>query len=154
MPESTRDDRSLERHTGANALLKFDDGGGYKEIPVTDVSWTRDYSVEEVQHSGSMKPTLATTEIRFNGSFEYQGQNPEVLQAINVSEEGGPIEHNRPVRGTLTIKEFNHDDNDQEEVTITFKRVISTGVDRESPSDDVSSVSVDWEAEDMMVINH
>lgn len=153
MPEVTRDDRSLERHTGANALLKFDDGEGYKEIPVTDVSWTRDYSMEEVQHNGSMNPTLATTEIRYNGSFDYQGQNPEAMEVI-MHGENSAVQRNRPVRGTLTIKEYNHDNNDEQVQTITFKRVIITSVDRDVPADDVSSTSMDWEAEDMIVTNH
>ena len=152
MPEDTRTDRSLERHTGADALIKFDDGeDGYKEFPVTNVDWTRDYDMADIQHNGSLKPTLSTTGIRYDGSFEYEGQNPEALQTFSITGEDAGIERDRPVRGTLTIKEFNHDDQDEEVQTITFKRVLITNTNRDLPSDDVSSTSWDWEAEDMTV---
>ena len=151
MPEDTRTNRSHERHTGADALIKFDDGEGYKEFPVTNVDWTRDYDMADIQHNGSLKPTLSTTGIRYDGSFEYEGQNTSALETFSITDEGGIIEQDRPVRGTLTIKEYNHDDNDEEVRTITFERVLITNTNRDLPADDVSSTSFDWEAENMTV---
>lgn len=165
--EATRTDDSLERHTGADSKLKWkitdagvDGGDKYYEVPVTNFQWTRDYSTEQIQHNGSMKPTLGTTEIRFSGSFEYTGQNPELLQHLmhssnlgkydtGGSDNIGSIEDNRPIRGTLTHKEYNHDKPDEVEATITFRRVLITSHDRDVGSGDTSSSSFDWEAEDM-----
>lgn len=154
MPEETRNNRSLERHTGADALIKFDDGSGYVRFPVTSVDWSRDYSMEEIQHDGSMKPTLATTNIRYSGSFEYTGQNPEALETVAYSGEDAAVEQDRPVRGTLTIKEFNHDDADDKVQTITFQRVLVSSTGRDLPSDGTSSTSFDWAAENMTITNH
>lgn len=168
--EHTRDPdepegRSLERHTGADALLKLtpdddalDDDSSY-EIPVTNVSWTRDYTFEEIQHNGSLSPTLSTSEIRYNGSFEYEGQNPEMIEKFMHSPLGDAdttssttIDRNRPVRATLTIKEFNHSDGETVEATVTFERVLITSNDRDLTVGDASTTSFDWEAEDMTYI--
>jgi len=155
MPTETRSDRSHERHTGAHSLLKFDagDGNGYYEIPVTDVSWTREYNTTDIQHNDDMNPTIATTGIRYNGSFEYQGQNITALEKLIETSSDSNIQENRPIRGTLTVKEYNHDD-DSLVSTVTFKRVIVTNNERSLPSDDVSSSSFDFEAEDMTITNH
>lgn len=154
MPEETRTNRSLERHTGADSLLKFDTGEGFQRFPVTSVDWSRDYSMEEIQHDGSMKPTLATTEIRYSGSFEYTGQNPEALLAVSQSAEDGPVEQDRPVRGTLTLKEYNHDSNDDTVQTITFQRVLVSSTSRDLPSDGTSSTTFDFNAEDMTITDN
>jgi len=153
MPTKTRDDKSLERHTGASSLLKFDSGDGYVEIPITNVSWTRDHNTNDLQHNGSMKPTITTTGVRYNGSFEYDGQNPELLdQFLQTDGSGnGSIHDGRPTRGTLTINEYNHDDTDAQEQTVTFKNVVPTSFNRDLPSDGSSSTSVDFEAEDMLI---
>jgi len=153
MPENTRSNRSLTRHTGADALLKFEAGDGYKEIPVSNTSWTKEYSTNDPQHSGSLKPTMTTTGIRYSGSFEYDGQNPNALDAISVRQEDGVVEQDRPARGTLTIQEYNHDNNDDKVLTVTFVRVLVTNVNRDLPADGSSSTSVDWSAEDMIQTN-
>lgn len=156
MPTNTRDDRSLERHTGADAILKFTIEDGEEEtqyeVPVTNFSWTRDYTTEEVQHNGSLNPTLTTSEIRYNGSFEYEGQNPSVLTKLLQSQAtGGSVNRNRPQRATITMKEYNHDDGDKVEMTVQFKRCLVTSNDRDITSGDVSNTSFDWEAEDMSI---
>ena len=154
MPEETRTNRSLERHTGSDGLLKFDTGDGFKRFPISNVSWTRDIGTNEVQHDGSLKPTLTTTDIRYSGSFEYSGQNPDALLSVNQTEEGGSIEQDRPVRGTLTIKEYNHDANGQTVQTVSFKRVLVTSTNRELPADGSSSTSFDFNAEDMIITDN
>lgn len=156
-PTRTSSDRTYERHTGADGLLKFepDEGenaGTYLEIPVTSVDWAREYSTEDVQHNGTQSPTLTTTGIRYNGSFEYEGQNPDLMDALTLRDESLDHRRNRPIRGTLTLKEYEHDDGDTTVVTITFKRVLITNISRDYPADGVTSATIDWEAEDMIVV--
>lgn len=155
MADSTRTNDSLERHTGASSLLKFNDGTGYVEIPVTNVSWTRDHNTNDLQHNGTMKPTITTTGVRYSGSFEYDGQNPDLIDAfLQTNDEGnGSIHDGRPTRGTLTINEYNHDQNGTVVQTVTLKNVMPTSFNRDLPSDGSSSTSVDFEAEDMMIMN-
>jgi len=152
---STPEGRALERHTGADARLKInpDDPAagdiGEFEVTVTNVTWTRDYTFEEIQHNGSLEATLSTSEIRYNGSFEYEGQNPDVIDTLMHSETGQIIDRNRPVRFTLTVKEYDHDDGETVNATITFERVLITSNDRDLTPGDVSSTTFDWEAETM-----
>lgn len=139
-------DRSLERHTGNDAKLKWDSGDGMVEIDVTDVSWDRDHTMEEVQHNGSLNPTLTVTELRYSGSFDYEGQNPDALADLVVTQ--GSAREKQPTRGTLTIREYEHD-SEEKNVVYTFRRVQISNISRDYPADGVSSTSVDWEAEDM-----
>lgn len=139
-------DRSLERHTGHDAKLKWDAGDGFTEIPVTNVSWDREHTNNDVQHNGSLSPTMTTTGIRYSGSFEYSGQNPDILTNLIVSE--GEARAGSGVRGILSIREYNHD-TEEKEVTYTFRRVKINNMSRDLPSDGSSSTTVDWDAEEM-----
>ena len=166
--------RELERHTGADGYVKFDltdadldtssdsltgDYSGAIEIPVENIDWNRSFDTNDVQHNGSLAPTLTTTGVRFDGSFEYTGQNPDLMELMaRANTSAGPRKH-RPIRGTLTLIEHNHDglsgqgDTAAREQKITFSRVLITDVSRDYPSDDSTSVTVDWEAEDMTQSN-
>ena len=157
--------RKYERHTGADGLLKFDlnedyvtnsdldgDYSGFVEIPVTSVDWNRSFDTNDVQHNGSLSPTITTTGVRFDGSFEYTGQNPNLIQALAFRDGTAANRKQRPIRGTLTIIEHAHDTSENspdQEQKITFKRCLITDVNRDYPSDDSTTASVDWEAEDM-----
>lgn len=142
-------DRSLERHTGHDAKLKWDAGDGFTEVPVTNVSWDREHTNNDVQHNGSLTPTMTTTGIRYSGSFEYNGQNPDILTDLIVGE--GEARAGSGVRGTLTIREFNHDSGEKN-VVYTFLRVKINNISRDLPSDDSSSTTVDWDAEGMEIV--
>lgn len=161
---SGRSKRKLERHTGADGVVKFDlessdldtealglDSsitGGKFEIPVTNVDWNRSFDTNDIQHNGSQAPTITTTGVRFDGSFEYTGQNPNLLEALAARNDANNGREHRPIRGTLTIKETDAANNDQVQ-TITFKRCLLTDTTRDYPSDGSTTVTVDWEAEDM-----
>lgn len=179
--------RSLERHQGADAVLKvsFEDQqllnahiaenhpfvgeGGTYEIPITNVDWTKDFSHEEIQHNGGLEATLTTTEIRYSGSFEYEGQNPQVLNGLSVvaAKDGANvipnhIPDNRPVRFKMAVTEYNHDNlrstqsgqleasgQSVKEQTVIFKRVLISSNDRSISAGDSSTTSFDWSAESM-----
>lgn len=139
-------DRDYERHTGRDAKLKWQNADGeIKEFPVTSTDWSRDHTHEEIQHNGSLNPTLTTTELRYSGSFEYDGQNPGVLSELLYSND---TQDGRSVAGTLTVREYNHD-TDQKVVIYTFYRVKANSISRDNPADGVSSTTVDWDAENM-----
>lgn len=160
MAEQTREvgptsdgDRNLERHTGADSLLKVDieDGGTY-EVPISSVTYSRDYTLEEIQHNGSLNATLTTSEIRYSGSFEYNGQDPTIMKQLMHGEDASGsavIDRNRPKRSTITVREYDHDDGNKVVSTITFRNVMIDTNDRDLTVGDISSTTFDWQAEDM-----
>jgi hypothetical protein len=148
-----------ERQTGDKALLKFNPGGGETfEIQFSNVSWSRDIGTTEVQHNDSLKPTIATTDVRFSGSFEYQGTNfdaiNKLLYGVDVQQDDRIVrESSEPVRGTLTVKETVEDGTEVlDEYTYIFKGCVVTSNSRDIPSDDVTSTSYDWVAEDLLIL--
>lgn len=165
---SGREKRKLERHTGADGIVKFDleesdldtgtlglDGtitGSKLEIPVGNVDWNRSFETNDIQHNGDQTATITTTGVRFDGSFEYTGQNPNLMEMLTARNSANNGRKHRPIRGTLTIKETDAANNDKVQ-TITFKRCLLTDTTRDYPSDGSTSVTVDWEAEDMTSVN-
>lgn len=121
------------------------------EIPVTNVSWDREHTNNDIQHNGSLTPTLTTTGVRFSGSFEYTGQNPAILEDLVIAE--GEVRGNQGTRGTLTVREYNHD-TEEKNYTYSFARVQINNISRDLPSDGSSTTSVDWDAEDMSMVDH
>jgi len=148
-----------ERFTGQDAILKWEtptasnNAQSTYKIKISNVSWSRDVGTSDVQHNGSLKATKALTDIRFSGSFEYDGQAPDAINALmyglSGSDEHGDFESSQPARGTLTVKE--KDPEDSNTYVYTFKEVVVTSQSRDVPSDDVASTTMDWEAEDMIV---
>jgi len=143
-----------EHFTGQDATLTFKTDAGSAdaakkyEIPISNVSWSRDVGTSNVNNNNGLKATKVLTDIDFSGSFEYSGQNFEALNAFMYATEQGEHESSEPARGTMTIKEQGED---SEKYLYTFKRVIVTSEGRDVPSDGASSSSFDWEAEDMVL---
>jgi len=128
-----------ERHTGNDAIISIPDGN---DIPVSNVSWDQDVNTTEVQQ-GSLKPSIAITGLRYSGSFEYDGKN-ENLRGKLWRDDG------EPERVTMTVKEEPSRTGTGGR-TFTFTNVMVTGMSRDLPSDDVSSTSWDFVAEDLNV---
>lgn len=166
-------DKDLFRHTGSDAIIKFqatdalaesadgDVDDQIYEIPVTNVNWTSDYTHEEIQHNGSLSPTLAPSEIRYSGSFEWEGHNPKAMQLLTSPEAGNDVWHvdrMRPTRFKLTVREFNHggiveDSDDLTEQKATFLGCLAETVDRDLSAGEVSSTTIDFGAEKMYLWN-
>lgn len=135
-----------ERHTGADAIISV----AGQDIPVTNVSWDRDVNTSEVQQTGTggstsnpLKAAVVTTGLRYSGSFEYDGRNENLRSAL-WDDQGNPI------RFTLTVTEEPGEGGSGSR-TFTFEECIITGMSRDVPSDDVTSSSWDFSAEDMYV---
>lgn len=142
-----------KRHTGQDAILKV----GGRELPVSNVSWSRDVNTTEVQLNDSLKPSIAITGLRFTGSFDYDGKNEQFRKTVWETGSTDALERGEPVRyATLTVREAVSKDaslgaEGDEPRTVTFDRVVVTGESRDIPADDVSSTSYDWAAEDASV---
>lgn len=153
-----KDTAHQERVTGQDAVLKFSANGETYELPFENVSWSRDTESSSVQHNGTLKETKTTTAISFSGSFEYSGRNFDALNklvygAANIQDNRVVNESHEPVRGTLSVQETEYDDNNNKiTYTYTFKNVMVTSTGRDYPSGDFASTSIDWEAEDMVIM--
>lgn len=135
-----------ERHTGADAIISIPNGN---DIPVSNVSWDQDVNTTEVQHTGiggggnPLKAAIAITGLRYSGSFEYDGKNEDLRQQL-WEDDGTP----RYV--TMTVREEPGDGSTTSR-TFTFENVVVTGMSRDVPSDDVSSTSWDFAAENLTI---
>lgn len=136
-----------ERVTGQEATLKWGDS----EIPITNVSWSRDVDTSEVQHNDTLNPKILVTGLSYSGSFEYTGRQWDVMNDLVYQEESGVHSRGEPQRGTLTVKETKEDNGDIINFLYTFKGVIVTSQSRDLPADDSASSSWDFSAEDMHV---
>lgn len=161
MAKETRPQHSeAERHTGNDSVVKFEVNGTKYELPVTSVDWSRDENTNDIQHNDSLNPVIATTGLRYSGSFEYTGRNWDAMNKLihgvaNKNDDGDVVnQRNESVRGTLTVQETTTEDGQTYTYTYTFKRVKVTSNSRSVPSDDSSSSSYDWSAEDMIVLKN
>lgn len=138
------------RQSGQEAILKIPNEDG-EEVPVTNVSWDHDVNTSEVQYTDSLKPHHVVTGLRYSGSFEYDGSNEELRNKL--FHDGDEYhEPGEPVRMTMTVREEAGESGQTGHPrTFTFSNVIVTGMSRDVPSDDVSSSSFDWVAEDLEV---
>lgn len=154
MAESTN---HKPRTTGQDSLLKFKAGDTVYEIPISNVSWSRDTETSTTQHNKSLKASRVVTGVRFSGSFEHDGRNYDAMnKLVNGSSvaDGGTVttESHEPIRGTLTVTETETgEDGSTTTYEYTFTDCIVTSTSRDVPSDDIASTSYDWEAEDMIV---
>ena len=136
------------RVTGQEAVLKWGD----KEVAVTNVSWSREVDTTEVQHNDTLNPKILVTGLRFSGSFEYSGRNFDLQNALIHTQNTVTKQEGEPQRGTLAVEELSEDEDGNEVRYIyTFEDVVVTDQSRDMPSDDSSTTSWDWSAEDMRV---
>ena len=113
---------------------------GGMEVPITNATWDDEVQTNDVQHDTSLKPEYAVTGIRYSGSFDHDGSNPAVRNAARKS---GGLYKGHPER--LKIKIFEVDQK------VIFMRAIIGTTSRDRPSDDSTSQSYEFVAEDMDV---
>lgn len=138
--------------TGQEAILKI----GGQEFAITNVSYTKDVDTNEVQMNDSLTPRIAVTGLTFSGSFEHSGHNTELRKATEytkaeVGDGTGRQVHEamEPKRGTITINEHKSDGTMR---STTFEGVLVTSRSKDIPSDDSTSVTYDWVAESMSIV--
>jgi hypothetical protein len=150
------------RVTGQEAIIKIPSGGsGDNEIAVTNVSFDIEVNTSDVQTNQGHKPDIATTGLRYSGSFEYDGEQDKIRAKLFYSASDSnagadsAFEPGEPKRVTMTVKEEAPDGSSggsgNLSRTWTLDNVLVTGMSRDIPSDDVASTSWDFEAEDAYV---
>lgn len=131
-------------HTGQHAVLKFPPD---LEVPISNVDWERGVDTSQNRLNDSLKATNAITGMDYSGTFEYDGKNDDIRAAMwNDEDDNSPVIH-----ATMTVRETpsNQADADVGTRTYKFDTVIITGESRSIPSDDLSSTTYDWVAEDL-----
>jgi hypothetical protein len=145
MPEGPTVDPTA---TGQDAQLKV----AGKEVAVTNVSWTRDVSTNDIQLSDSLNPTHVTTGLRYNGSFEYDGRDYELTNALLRRTSSGEAQKNEPIETTLTVTEKPGVNSSKSgEFTYTFTNVKVSSQSRDLPADGSASTTWDFVADDLSV---
>jgi hypothetical protein len=132
---------------------KFKIGG--QQFAVTNVSYDREAETADVQLDDSLWPRNAITGLRASGSFEHDGANEDLRQAVEEDSGSGCKEAGQPkFLGTLVVKESGDSRTDPTECpglkTTRFEGVLVESRSKDSPSDDVTSMSYDFIAEKML----
>jgi len=142
------------RVTGQEAVVKIPNSAG-DEIAVTNVSFDIEVNTTDVQTDQSLRANIATTGLRYSGSFEYDGSQDKIrAKLFYTAGESSYHEAGEPKRVTMTVKEEQPDESANAATnarTWTLENVIVTGMSRDIPADDVASTSWDFEAEDAYV---
>jgi hypothetical protein len=154
------------RITGQEAIVKIPNSND-GEIAVTNVSFDIDVNTTDVQTNQGHKPDIATTGLRYSGSFEYDGEQDVIRNKLfysagdkdangdKIAGAGAPYDPGEPKRVNMTVKEEapagDGGDSGNLSRTWTLENVLITGMSRDIPSDDVASTSWDFEAEDAYV---
>lgn len=125
-----------QKEIGYDAVVTI---GGQSDVPVTNVSYSAEAETSETQFNTGMGQSIVTTGMTYSGSFEHEGSN-EALRSAVRNEEGLPAD---PTSIEITINEH--------ERTVTFSGVIISSRSKDIPSDDRTSESYDFVAEEMTI---
>lgn len=132
---------SSQKETGVDVTLQI---AGGDEIPVTNVSYTEEAETSEVQFNTAYTQDIAVTGISYSGSFEVTGRNNDLRD--QVWESGGETEGSVRPRYISNITII-----DGGGRAYTFQNVIITSHGKDSPSDDRSTESYDFQAEKLFI---
>lgn len=108
------------------------------EYAVTNVSYSAEAETSEQQFSTGMGQSIVTTGMSYSGSFEHTGSNEDLRSAVRQ-------DNGLPAAPDFTLKVEEH------ERTVIFRGVIISSRSKDVPSDDRTSESYDFVAEEMVV---
>lgn len=138
MPTGPQPDRPLrddkQKEIGYDSRLII----AGNEYAVTNVSYSVEAETSEQQFSTGMGQSIVTTGMSYSGSFEHTGSN-ELLRS-EIRQDNG-----LPASPDFTLKVEEH------ERTVIFRGVIISSRSKDVPSDDRTSESYDFVAEEMVV---
>lgn len=132
-------DYDEEREVGAETVLTIAGSDTVKDVPISNVSYDANVNTSSFQHNQDLYQANAITGVEYSGSFEHNGANSEVRQAIR-DDEGKPV---HPQNLTIRVQESNRQ--------VRFKRCIVESRSKDIPGDDVTSETYDFVAEVMKI---
>jgi len=125
-----------QKEIGHDAVITI---GSNTDVPLTNISYSVDAETSETQFGTGMGMSIVTTGMTYSGSFEHTGSNVNLQEEIR-DDEGLPED---PTNLEITIEEH--------ERTVTFTGVIVESRSKDIPSDDRTSESYDFVAEEMLI---
>jgi hypothetical protein len=112
---------------------------GNKSFPITSASYSEEADISEVSFNQDLTQTIAVTSVSYSGSFEHNGSNRALRDALYEAQSTGATSDIPSVLSTLIIKDS--------ETTYTFSNVLISSRSKDFPSDDRTSVSYDFVCE-------
>jgi hypothetical protein len=125
------------KEVGPNCKLEVPSG---TEVPVTNVSFSEEAETSEVQYTTGFNKDIAVTGVTFSGSFEISGN------AANIRELGW---ENASSSGTNTPKNIQTMVIKDQNTTYTFTDVLLNSHSKDIPSDDRTTQSFDFMAQNL-----
>jgi len=128
------------KEVGENCTLSLQGGD---EIPVSNVSFTEEANTSEVQYTDSFAQSIAVTGVTYSGSFEIPG-NANDTRDLGWDDGGGEDGTTLPnYIGVMSIE-------DGEGRSYTFANVLINSHNKDIPSDDRTTQSFDFMAEELV----
>jgi hypothetical protein len=116
---------------------------GTEEFPITSASYSEEADISEVSFNQDLTQTIAVTSVSYSGSFEHNGSNKSLRDALYEKQSQGRSSAIPTVLDNLYIKDS--------ENTYNFKNVIMSSRSKDFPSDDRTSVTYDFMCETVTV---
>src|SRR6056297_173783 len=131
-------DNQKRKEVGENCTLKTPGGG---EIAVSNVSFTEEANTSEVQYTDSFAQSIAVTGVTYSGSFEIPGNATETREiGWDDGSEGTTLPKYVP---RMTIV-------DGQDNAYVFSNVLFNSHNKDIPSDDRTTQSFDFMAEELI----
>lgn len=127
------------KETGVDVTLEVPSG---ETVPVTNVSFSEEADTSEVQFNNSYSQDIAITGVSYSGSFEVAGRDNSLRDAVwGASPDSEELQTELPrYLSSITII-------DGGGTAYTFTNVLITSHSKDSPADDRTTESYDFEAE-------
>lgn len=128
------------KEVGENCKLTLQGGS---EVPVSNVSFTEEANTSEVQYTDSFAQSIAVTGVTYSGSFEIPGnakQQRDIAWDDGSGSEGTTLPN---YIGVMSIE-------DGEGQSYTFSNVLINSHNKDIPSDDRTTQSFDFMAEELV----
>lgn len=124
-----------KREIGSDGALTITGHKG--DVPITNVTYNLDSDISETQFNSGLTQSIVATGVSYGGSFEHDGANDELRQAVRTNA-GKPIRVDQ-----ITVKES--------ERTLIFRECLVGSYSKDIPSDDRTSASYDFTAEKVTI---
>lgn len=126
------------KEVGENCTLTLPGGA---EVAVSNVSFTEEANTSEVQYTDSFAQSIAVTGVTYSGSFEIPGNANETR---DIGWDGGDDGTTLPnYLGVISIE-------DGQGRSYTFSNVLINSHNKDIPSDDRTTQSFDFMAEELV----